>query len=111
MFDASSTPGIVVLRTDEICPGMCRATAVTNCIVVRWFSRPALPEPAFKPGKIVLETNSSNSDCGAVGKNCARVRIARLRTAGREWLSKGVRIGIGPSMVDEQESEKLGWKG
>ena len=84
LFDASSTPGIIVLRTDEICPGLCRATVVANCIVVRWFSRPSLPEPVFKPGKIVSETNSSNSGCGAVGKNCARVQIARLRTAGRE---------------------------
>ena len=49
-------------------------------------------------GKMIPFNNSLNC-CGCeIGKNCARVVIARLRTAMRVWKSRGVKTESGDGL-------------
>jgi hypothetical protein len=87
-----TTPGMMSLYTDVSCCGACRMIAATRCTVVRCFSRLAL---GARNGRMWFCNRSLTSTGGATGTYCESVKIARLRTAGRECERSGAIAGRG----------------
>lgn len=69
--------------------GDVRAIAATRLTVVLCFSRGA---DSCKLGLINADSNCADSSGADRGTNCESVTIARFRTAGRGWVSKGVMV-------------------
>lgn len=82
-------PGMMAPRPEASRCGDVRAIAATRLTVVLCFSRGA---ERSRLGLITVDSNCADRSGEERGTNCESVAIARFRTAGRAWVSKGVMV-------------------
>lgn len=82
-------PGTIAPRPEASRCGDARTIAATRLTVVLRFS---IGADVCKLGMTTAESNCPDSSGADRGTKCERVTIARFRTAGRPWVSKGVMV-------------------